>query len=48
MPDYGFGCKRPSFSNTYLPAFERDNVELVTDTICPPLNRTAQGERLRT
>ncbi len=32
-PDYGFACKRPSFSNTYLAAFERDNVDLVTDTI---------------
>ncbi|MET9492428.1 NAD(P)/FAD-dependent oxidoreductase [Nocardia sp. NPDC006630] len=32
-PAYGFGCKRPSFSNTYLRAFNRDDVELVTDPI---------------
>jgi cation diffusion facilitator CzcD-associated flavoprotein CzcO len=32
-PQYGMGCKRPSISNRYLPAFNRDNVELVTDTI---------------
>ncbi|MGV0834383.1 flavin-containing monooxygenase [Mycolicibacterium thermoresistibile] len=41
-PNYGFGCKRPSFSNTYLAAFERENVELVTD----PVDRiTADGIR---
>jgi cation diffusion facilitator CzcD-associated flavoprotein CzcO len=32
-PDYGMGCKRPSVSNHYLRSFNRDNVELVTDTI---------------
>jgi cation diffusion facilitator CzcD-associated flavoprotein CzcO len=32
-PDYGMGCKRPSVSNHYLRTFNRDNVELVTDTI---------------
>ncbi|MGK5554875.1 flavin-containing monooxygenase [Actinomadura kijaniata] len=32
-PSYGFGCKRPSFSNRYLPTFTRDDVELVTDPI---------------
>ncbi|WP_026413546.1 flavin-containing monooxygenase [Actinomadura oligospora] len=32
-PRYGFGCKRPSFSNRYFPAFTRENVELVTDPI---------------
>jgi cation diffusion facilitator CzcD-associated flavoprotein CzcO len=32
-PDYNLGCKRPSISNTYLRAFNRDNVELVTDGI---------------
>ncbi|MEV4253888.1 NAD(P)/FAD-dependent oxidoreductase [Spirillospora sp. NPDC049652] len=32
-PRYGFGCKRPSFSNRYFPAFTRKNVELVTDPI---------------
>ena len=32
-PNYGFGCKRPSTSNTYYPAFNRTNVNLVTDGI---------------
>ena len=32
-PDYSFGCKRPTFSNTYYPTFNRANVELVTDAI---------------
>jgi cation diffusion facilitator CzcD-associated flavoprotein CzcO len=32
-PQYGFGCKRPTFSNTYYPTFNRDNVELVTSGI---------------
>ena len=32
-PDYNFGCKRPSTSNTYLAAFNRDNVELITDRV---------------
>ncbi|MBJ7347239.1 MAG: NAD(P)/FAD-dependent oxidoreductase [Thermoleophilaceae bacterium] len=32
-PEYGMGCKRPSVSNSYLRAFNRDNVELVTDSI---------------
>ena len=32
-PDYGIGCKRPSVSNHYLRTFNRDNVELVTDSI---------------
>lgn len=32
-PRYAFGCKRPSFSNSYLPTFNRDDVELVTDPI---------------
>ncbi len=32
-PQYGFGCKRPTFSNTYYPTFMRDNVDLVTDRI---------------
>jgi cation diffusion facilitator CzcD-associated flavoprotein CzcO len=41
-PDYGFGCKRPSISNHYLRAFNRENVELVTD----PIERvTAKGVR---
>jgi len=33
IPDYAFGCKRPSMSNTYLRTFNRPNVELVTDAI---------------
>ncbi len=32
-PRYGFGCKRPTFSNEYFPTFLRENVELVTDGI---------------
>lgn len=32
-PSYSFGCKRPTFSNTYYPTFNRHNVELVTDSI---------------
>ena len=32
-PHYGFGCKRPSFSNTFYPALCRDDVELVTAPI---------------
>jgi cation diffusion facilitator CzcD-associated flavoprotein CzcO len=43
-PDYGLGCKRPSFSNTYLATFNRDNVELETDPIDAI---TAAGVRTR-
>ncbi|WP_433598134.1 hypothetical protein ACQPXH_20410 [Nocardia sp. CA-135953] len=46
-PRYGFGCKRPSFSNTYYPTFLRDNVELVTDGITRVTRtgiRTVDGE----
>jgi cation diffusion facilitator CzcD-associated flavoprotein CzcO len=32
-PDYTLGCKRPSFSNVYLPAFNRPNVALETTPI---------------
>ncbi|MEZ4461965.1 MAG: NAD(P)/FAD-dependent oxidoreductase [bacterium] len=32
-PNYGLGCKRPAISNTYLKAFNRANVSLVTDGI---------------
>jgi cation diffusion facilitator CzcD-associated flavoprotein CzcO len=32
-PDYTFGCKRILFSSYFLPALERPNVELVTDSI---------------
>ena len=33
VPDYELGCKRPATSNTYLKAFRRENVALVTETI---------------
>ena len=33
IPDYGFGCKRPSMSNGYLKAFNRSDVHLVTTPI---------------
>ena len=32
-PDYTFGCKRILFSSTFLPALQRDDVELVTEPI---------------
>jgi cation diffusion facilitator CzcD-associated flavoprotein CzcO len=32
-PRYGLGCKRPSFSNQYLPTFNRPNVFLETTPI---------------
>jgi cation diffusion facilitator CzcD-associated flavoprotein CzcO len=32
-PDYDFGCKRPTFSNTYYPTFNRSNVHLETTPI---------------
>jgi cation diffusion facilitator CzcD-associated flavoprotein CzcO len=32
-PDYTFGCKRVLFGSAFLPALQRDNVELVTDRI---------------
>jgi cation diffusion facilitator CzcD-associated flavoprotein CzcO len=38
IPDYELGCKRPATSNTYLKAFRRENVALVTnriERICP-------------
>ncbi len=45
-PDYGLGCKRPSVSNHYLRAFNREHVTLVTDPIqriTPSGIRTANG-----
>ena len=33
VPRYVVGCKRPTISNRYLPAFNRDNVHLVTQPI---------------
>ncbi|MEJ3655867.1 NAD(P)/FAD-dependent oxidoreductase [Actinomycetes bacterium KLBMP 9759] len=32
-PNYPFGCKRVLFSSAFLPALQRENVELVTDGI---------------
>ena len=45
-PRYTLGCKRPSFSNEYIPAFNRKNVLLVTDAIeaiTPQGVRTTDG-----
>jgi cation diffusion facilitator CzcD-associated flavoprotein CzcO len=45
-PSYTLGCKRPSFSNEYLPAFNRPNVALETspiEAIVPSGVRTADG-----
>jgi cation diffusion facilitator CzcD-associated flavoprotein CzcO len=45
-PSYGFGCKRPSFSNEYLKIFTREHVDLVCDPIArviPRGIRTADG-----
>ncbi len=33
VPDHMWGCKRPLFANTYYPAFNAPNLELVTDKI---------------
>jgi cation diffusion facilitator CzcD-associated flavoprotein CzcO len=32
-PDYSFGCKRPTFSNTYYPTFTQPHVQLETTPI---------------
>lgn len=32
-PDYSFGCKRPTFSNTYFPTFNQSHVHLETTPI---------------
>ncbi|MDN5919781.1 MAG: NAD(P)/FAD-dependent oxidoreductase [Pseudonocardia sp.] len=45
-PDYTFGCKRILFSSWYLPALQRENVELTTEKITeivPEGVRTADG-----
>ncbi|MGI9085561.1 MAG: flavin-containing monooxygenase [Aeromicrobium sp.] len=45
-PAYALGCKRPSFSNDYLLAFNREKVQLETspiDTITASGVRTADG-----
>lgn len=33
IPNYSWGCKRPSFSQDFYPMFNAQNVELVTDSI---------------
>jgi cation diffusion facilitator CzcD-associated flavoprotein CzcO len=33
LPDHPWGCKRPLLSNDYYPAFNRPNLELVTERI---------------
>jgi cation diffusion facilitator CzcD-associated flavoprotein CzcO len=33
VPDHPWGCKRPLLSNDYYPAFNRPNLELVTDPV---------------
>jgi cation diffusion facilitator CzcD-associated flavoprotein CzcO len=46
-PRYGLGCKRPTFSNEYLSAFNRPNVELETapiESFTPSGVRTKAGE----
>jgi len=45
-PQYGLGCKRPSFHNEYVRTFNRDNVHLETaaiEEITPGGIRTADG-----
>jgi cation diffusion facilitator CzcD-associated flavoprotein CzcO len=47
-PRYGLGCKRPGFSNDYLPAFNRPNVSLETAPIArfgASSVETAEGSR---
>jgi cation diffusion facilitator CzcD-associated flavoprotein CzcO len=47
-PRYGLGCKRPGFSNDYLPAFNRPNVHLETapiEAVTAESVRTADGDR---
>src|SRR3954447_5236168 len=47
-PRYGLGCKRPGFSNEYLPTFNRPNVHLETapiNAITPRGVTTADGDR---
>ena len=49
-PQHPFGCKRPLLSNDYYPAFNRPNLELVTERIerlAPDAVVTADGRRRR-
>ena len=46
VPNHPWGCKRPLFSNDYYPAFNRPNLELVTEgieSIAPHAVRTVDG-----
>ncbi len=43
-PDYAIGCKRLTVSDDFLPTFDRENVELVTDPIA---EITREGVRTR-
>ncbi|KQY56019.1 monooxygenase [Aeromicrobium sp. Root495] len=47
-PDYSFGCKRPTFSNTYYPTFNEPHVHLETtpiDRVEPDAIVTTDGTR---
>ncbi|MCH5645075.1 NAD(P)/FAD-dependent oxidoreductase [Gordonia sp. ABSL49_1] len=47
-PDYDFGCKRPTFSNTYFASFNKPNVALQTESIVrvePDGIVTAEGKK---
>ena len=47
-PDYTFGCKRPTFSNTYFRTYNRENVTLETTPIAriePDAIVTTDGAR---
>ena len=49
-PDYTFGCKRVLFSSSFLPAVQRENVELVTEpiaSVAPDALITADGRHHR-
>ncbi|TFG91939.1 MAG: NAD(P)/FAD-dependent oxidoreductase [Myxococcales bacterium] len=49
-PQHPFGCKRPLLSNDYYPAFNRPNLELVTEgieRITPDSIVTVDGKRRR-
>lgn len=49
-PQHPYGCKRPLFSNEYFAAFNRPNLELVTDPIShltPEAVVTADGRKRR-
>lgn len=46
-PSYSFGCKRPTFSNSYYPALDASNVDVITEdisTVTPNGITTTEGE----